>query len=424
MDDKSYSLRSKLLVCLTVAVVAVFIGVAVKTLTPVVVGEFLQGGGETTDTVPYPQPGDAEISLDPNLSAENYIAQGEAVFAATGWDKISYIVYNVGEEGYVARLGDALAPSSTANLGARAASACLTQSGAAVAAVADGESFLYFIGSDGKITRSERSYPGQTPVFTGFYDDCVAAVFTSEGAAGKRIVFRLFRDGAETCERYANLSYDIDAVEMYRTGDIYTLFYRFSSQFSRGGGYALFSPETVSVTLTDIERSDGYDFLSVIPSRESFAMLCSDADGTFIMQLDENLDRSEKITLTDYAALSGRLSFDGKNYYAFVGGASEGRMFRLDAGGEKTRIAAYDTALSVAGEYNTGGALLHLLGSKNGFFLTDTNGLFTKKVSKPGAAPVAMLRTGGSVAAVCNLSEQTSGSGGEKQHAVYIALFN
>ena len=71
MDEKRYSFQSKLLICLTVAVVATFFGVAVKTVTPVVTGWADKSQQTQSDVPDEPEVDGPQISLDPNLSAEN-----------------------------------------------------------------------------------------------------------------------------------------------------------------------------------------------------------------------------------------------------------------------------------------------------------------------------------------------------------------
>ena len=425
MDEKRYSFQSKLLICLTVAVVATFFGVAVKTVTPVVTGWADKSQQTQSDVPDEPEVDGPQISLDPNLSAENTLSEGEAVFAGTTPGGISYIVYNENDAGYIATITKNSVAASTAPIGAKAAIACLTDSGIAIAADTDEGYVVYFVDEQGSVSKSLRTYPGEIPVYMGCYDGQTAVIFRSEGAAGKRIVFRLYDDGSEICERYSGTTYEPQPIQIYRIGNNFTVFFRYRSQFTKGGGYAVFSTDTVSVIVAEIERSSGYDFLSVIPSQSSYAMLCSDAEGAFIMQLDQNMQRSKKYQLTNYSVNDGKLSFDGKNYYAFVGGATEGRMFRLEQLGDTPyRISAYDDGTAIAGEYNTGGALLHLMKSKTGFFLTDTNGLFTKKVTKPDAKPIALLKTGGSAAAVCNIMGGDNQNGENGAESVYIALFN
>lgn len=418
MKTKQYSLESKALICLTIAVIATFIGVAVKTIVPAVAAARAESNNQNGQITRPDQPETPVISLDPNLSCENLFTEGEAVFAGGTADGL-YIVYNSGGKGGVYKAGRTLSVVSSIALGGEAVAACLTDDGGLAAAIKKTDGYtVCFIDKYGVVTENNRVYPNEKPVFAGCYDGDTAVIFTSEGAAGKRIIFRLFRSGEEICERYANVSYTPEPVEIYRVGGVFTMFYKYKSEFSSGGGYAAFSMSTVSVTVTGIERSGGYDFLSVIPRKGSFAMLCSSPDGAFIMQLDENYARSEKFDVTDYSVLRGKLSYDGKNYFAFVGGDSQGRMFRFnDEMTEKTPVDVYSAATEIAGEFNTGGTLLHLLKSKNGFFLADTNGLFTKKVTKEGAVPIALVKTDGSVAAVCNLDE-------DGKTSVYAALFN
>lgn len=422
MKRKQYSLESGILICLTVAVVITFVGVAIKTIVPAVAAaraennrnqQIADATPSDTDSVDKPA-----ISLDPNLSCESNYPEKVAVFASDVGDGF-YTVYNDDETGYVSKTGDALNVTAKAKLSGKALVACsVSGEGLAAGLIKDDGYSVCFIDKYGVITESERVYRNETPVFIGCYDRDIAVIFTSEGESGKRVVFRLYRAGTEICERYANVSYLVEPLEIYRIGDVFTVFYRYKSAFSKGGGYATFSLSSISVEVTPIERSGGYDFLSVIPRNGSYAMLCSDVEGAFIMQLDENLARSEKYDLTDYAVLCGKLSYDGKNYFAFVGGDTQGKMFRFsDDLSEKSTITAYDSATEIADEFNTGGALLHLLKSDKGFYLTDTNGLFTKKVTKANAVPVALIRFGGSVAAVCNVCENETTT-------VYVAVFN
>lgn len=417
MKNKQYSLESRVLICLTIAVVATFVGVAIKTIVPAIAAA--RSENSQSQQVADVNPSDSPvISLDPNLSCESNSPGDVAVFASAVSDGF-YIVYNDDETGYVSKTGDGLNVTANARLGGKVLVACSAPDDGLAAGLKKDDGYsVCFIDKYGVITESERVYRNETPVFAGCYDGDVAVIFTSEGESGKRVVFRLYRSGTEICERYANVSYTVEPVETYRIGDVFTVFYRYKSAFSKGGGYAMFSTSSISVEASVIERNGGYDFLSVIPRKNSYAMLCSDVGGAFIMQLDENLARSEKYDLTDYSVLCGKLSYDGKNYFAFVGGDTQGKMFRLaDDFSEKNVVTAYDSATAIAGEFNTGGTLLHLLKSSKGFYLTDTNGLFTKKVTKTNAVPVALIRFGGSVAAVCNVYENGT-------PAVYVAVFN
>lgn len=397
------SFQIKVIVCLTIAVVAAFLGVIVKSLSAVEVEGSAPALPATGTTVPNDS-NKGEISLDPNLSSQIEFA-GEAIFSA-GNDRDFCVVYNNGERGYVAKITYPLGLGSVISLGGVAVAADLSPTGELSVAIKNATGYsMNFINSDGILAEASRSFSSEKPLSVHCLEGQTAVLFFSEGEQGKRLIFRLYDDANEICERYANVQHSVRPMNTYRIGDTFLTFFAYNSAYNRGAGYAKFTLSTKDVAVTAIERADNYDFFGALPTRVSYALLCSDIDGTFIMHLDEKLNRSEMFRITDYAAKCGKLSFDGNYYYAFLGGENQGKMFRFNSPfSDKTAINSYDAALSVAGEFNTGGTLLHLLNKKNGFFITDTNGLFTKSVHLADSHAVAMAKLGGSVAAVCNLS--------------------
>ena len=73
---------------------------------------------------------------------------------------------------------------------------------------------------------------------------------------------------------------------------------------------------------------------------------------------------------------------------------------------------------AIAGEMNTGGRLVHLLAGGKMFFLTSTEGLFSKKVNYPEYKPISLVKVSGGCAALCN---KLSDNGKSK---VYACVFN
>lgn len=88
----------------------------------------------------------------------------------------------------------------------------------------------------GSVSKSLRTYPGEIPVYMGCYDGQTAVIFRSEGAAGKRIVFRLYDDGSEICERYSGTTYEPQPIQIYRIGNNFTVFSAIGRSLQRAAG--------------------------------------------------------------------------------------------------------------------------------------------------------------------------------------------
>lgn len=414
MDKQKISLRKTILVCLTTAVLVTFFAVAVKALIPVFAGA--DNRTPPVTTVPGDDKGKEEISLDPNLSNEIELASGTAIFSSDGADGF-YTVYNDGERGFALKCSNNATSFSTVELSGKATLACAYGDNVFVAVNADGKTQVQCVGFGDRTGYTSRSYDDQKPVFATAYDDGAAFFFTSEGESGKRLIMRFYGENGEKVERYAASGYDVVPTDLYRIGDSFKLFLSYSSEFSSGGGYADFSLSAITAKITLIERNHGYTLYSAVPRQGSYALLCGSADGNFIMQLGLNLERNKKIDLDARAADGGRLCFDGKTYYALLYSSEGGRLFTLSDESADEKVFTYKDATGVFGEINTGARLVHLLSGDNGFFLTSTEGLFTKTVREADAVPVGLVKISGTRAAVCNRIR-------DGKSKVYACVFN
>ena len=419
MENRTRSAKTTLLVCLTTAVVVTFAAVAVKALVPV----FAKDGKNPSSSVTTPPDdgngsGGSEISLDPNLSSEVFLANGQAIFAENYTGGI-FVVYNDGESGFALKTDKRANSVKQVRLDGKATAACVSGDRLYAVTVNGSSARVTAIDFDGGNDGVSRSYDNQKPLCAFGFDDGAAVFFSSEGDAGKRLIFRFYSDGKEKVERYAITQYDLSPVDLYWIGDNFKLFFSYSSEFSAGGGYADFSLSTITAKLSLIERNHGYTLFSVVPRENSYALLCGDEDGTFIMQLDENLMRSKKFDLSADKATGGKMSYDGKNYYSLLLFEKGGVALKMS--GDFTaneRISRYDEMTAIAGEMNTGGRLVHLLAGENAFFLTSTEGLFSKKVNYPDYEPVSLVKVSSGCAALCN---KLSDDGKSK---VYACVFN
>ena len=414
MENNSISIKKTMLICLTIAVVVTFFGVAVKALSPVF--------AKNESVIPSSSlPGEelpAEVLLDPNLSDEARLTDGSAVYAADCGDGFA-VAYNQGETGYIAAFDRNASPINSVCPGGKISKAC-SYGDNLFAAVVDENGFVKIAYVNVKTGDDylSRSYGNQTVLFAVAYEDGAAFVFKSEGQSGKRVVLRFYNFYGETVERYAVCEYDVSATDLYRIGDRFTLFFSYSSDFSAGGGYANFSLSSISAKITLIERNHPYTLFSAVPRQEGFALLCLSEQGCFIMQTDENLARKIKIDLTEQKFDGGRLCFDGKTYYALLFSEEGGCCFALADQTVASSLSTYESATGLFGEINTGARLVHLLSCEGGFFLSSTEGLFTKKVGAACAVPVGLVKTERSRAAVCNVTDETGNV------AVYAYAFN
>ena len=414
MENNSISIKKTMLICLTVAVVVTFFGVAVKALSPV----FAKNESVLPSSSLPEENSETEILLDPNLSDEARLTDGSAVYAADCGDGFA-VAYNQGEIGYVAAFNSNASPINSVFTGGKISKAC-SYGDNLFAAVGDenGNSKIAYVNVKNGDNYLSRAYDNQTAEFAVAYEDGAAFVFKSEGQGGKRVVLRFYDFYGETVERYAVCAYDITATNLYRIGDRFTLFFSYSSDFSAGGGYADFSLSSISTKITLIERNHPYTLFSAVPRQDGFALLCQGEQGCFIMQTDENLARKIKIDLTEQKFEGGRLCFDGKTYYALLFSKKGGRCFALADQTVSSVLTTYDSATGLFGEINTGARLVHLLSCEGGFFLSSTEGLFTKKVGATYALPVGLVKTERSRAAVCNVADEKGNT------AVYAYAFN
>lgn len=419
MENRTRSAKKALLICLTTAVVVTFAAVAVKALVPV----FAKDGKNPSASATVPpgddkETGDSEISLDPNLSNEVHIANGQAIFAENYTDGI-FVVYNDGEKGFAVKTDKKANAVKLHGLNGKASAACVSDDKLFVVTVDGRSSCVTAVDFDGGDDSLSRSYDNQKPLCAYGFDDGAAVFFSSEGAAGKRIIFRFYGDAGETVERYAITQYELSPVNLYRIGDNFKLFFSYSSEFSAGGGYADFSLSAITAKVSLIERNHGYTLFSAVPRESSYALLCGSDDGSFIMQLDENLMRNKKFDLSADKPLGGKMSYDGKKYYSLLLFENGGKALKMsDDFTSNEQISRYDEMAAIAGEMNTGGRLVHLLCGKNMFFLTSTEGLFSKKINYPDCKPVALVKVSGGCAAICN---KLSSDGKSK---VYACVFN
>lgn len=419
MENRTFSAKKTLLVCLTTAIVATFAAVAVKALMPVLAKNGVNPPVPvTTPTDDGHAAGGSEISLDPNLSSEVFIADGQAIFAENYTDGI-FVVYNDEQSGFALKTDKKATAIKQVRLDGKATAACVSGNRLYVVTVNGNSTRVVSVDFDNGDNCVSRSYDNQKALFAAGFDDGAAMFFWSEGDAGKRLVFRFYADGEEKVERYAITQYDLSLVDLYRIGDNFKLFFSYYSEFSAGGGYADFSLSSITAKVSLIERNRGYTLFSAIPRENSYALLCGSDDGAFIMQLDEKLMRSKKFDLGADKPTGGKMSFDGKNYYSLLLFEKGGKAFKMS--GDFTsneQINRYNDMRSIAGEMNTGGRLVHLLSGEKMFFLTSTEGLFSKKVNYPDYEPISLVKVSGGCAALCN---KLSDNGKSK---VYACVFN
>lgn len=418
----SNSLRLKIVICLTVAVVITFIAVAAKAIVPAMIAGASSNASQPSDNdIKTPDPAPV-ISLDPNLSCELSFgsqADDKIVFGATIDDEI-FLLCNYGENAVITKLAADLTPLSSATFNGRFSFADLCSEG-----------FVTYLGN--KIVTINKNFEiiNQSPVYENQnllsltnYPDGSCAIYSCGGESGSRIVFRFFRDGKLICERFCQSADDVSVIKVFRIGDVFTAFYQYKSDYFSGCGYAKFSLSGLTAGCINIERADSYTLLDVIPYNQSFVLLTSCVDGVSAMELDENMNRFKSHEIIDRAALKGKLSFDGKNYYAFIGGADKGLMTDFGSNfGNFERITTYSAATEISYEINVSGSLTHLCKSSDGFFITDTNGLFTKKINNGINAEFLIIGSFGAViAGDGDLSHTTLKSLGGSD--VYIAKLN
>ncbi len=418
----SNSSRLKIVICLTIAVIVTFISVAAKAIVPAIIaGASSNASDLSNDDLPLTEPKPV-ISLDPNLSSEFALgsrADDETIFGTTVDNEI-FLFCNYGDEAVITRLNTDLTPLSSTTFEGKFYFADLCPDGF----VAYLGNKIVTINKNCEIINESSVYENQEPLFLTSYSDGISVVYSCGGESGDRLVFRFFRDGNTICERYCQCPSNISIVKVFRIGEVFTAFYRYKTNYFYGGGYAKFSLSGLAASCFNIERADSYDLLDVIPYDKSYVMLTSSVNGVSAMELDQNMNRYKSFEITDRAALTGKLSFDGTNYYAFIGGANKGIM--ADCGenfGNIRFINTYSSATDILHELNSNGSLTHLCKSSNGFFITDTNGLFTKKVHN--CINPRFLITGSFGAIIVgegDLSQTTLTSAGGND--VYIAKLN
>ena len=167
MENNSISIKKTMLICLTVAVVVTFFGVAVKALSPV----FAKNESVLPSSSLPEESSETDILLDPNLSAEARLTDGSAVYAADCGDGFA-VAYNQGEIGYVAAFTRNASPINSVFTGGRISKVC-SYGDNLFAAVSDenGNSKIAYVNVKNGNNYLSRAYDNQTAEFAVAYED-------------------------------------------------------------------------------------------------------------------------------------------------------------------------------------------------------------------------------------------------------------